>query len=595
MVPRALLKQQFQILRQTITGLCDRRIVYLPFNRNLPLDAAGTTRIHEFLQRAMGDGAIGICEPESALSLKLLGLDRATRKLESNEATDSTDYQKCSHKLIDLHLWLKENSKDIIDESDEVLNVRQQVVYTTGPQQDLHSGPLRCMVIQKTLGLLVSFLAKHKSEDLVSPFLIETREKSGFPSIRIQSDTARQCLQRFITDSIHDNDWPFPAHMKKSVTDFVISPKLSSSLLDSIRSDCSGEDGRVMDTILILRGLIGCDILMHSLKEKRWRVQYGLDLQRSKVAIPFRAKDTPSPKSEFGHPDVTILLTCLSYYYYGLQAEMISHVLQVLLSSDTPDLIYTNWLEQCWADVPSHLQTVQGINLQDEELIRTELFPLLQYNKAVVDFYLTVFVFPKHTKGFESKISTSGWDIAIEKPNLTTGFSGTNDGRFLLPTTITQIDRDAQLHTNAKVISCIVDKSVSSVECHPNFTGSKDLLKIIHDLPSRPTVILDVGAQILDLSNMELAKTWLEMPHHPKIKAAVFFDEHNNLLVRTLDGFILPLIDSPYSNGLDQCLIYLDEAHTRGTDLRIFDTQAAVMLGPKLNKDKLVQGMRSEP
>jgi hypothetical protein len=595
MVPRAQIKQQFQILRQTITGLCDRRVVYLPFNRNLPLDIAGVNRIHKLLRISMNNGTVGICEPESALSLKLSGVDKSMR-MELDSTTDSTEYQNIPRGLIQLHLWLHQHSKDIIDESDDVLNVKQQVVYTTGPPRDLNSCPLRCMVIQKVLGLLVQYLDKQSCDNTI--FLIERpwpREESRFPAIRIHSDSGQQALEQFIRASIHNNDWPLPAHMKASVADFVTSPNPSISLFHSIRKCCYVDDGRVMDTILILRGMIGCEILMHSLKERRWRVQYGLDLQRSKLAIPFRAKDTPSPRSEFGHPDVTILLTCLSYYYEGLHPDMMTHALQSLLSSDVPELTYTSWLTACWNDVPPSLRTVKGINLQDGELVRTQLFPHLQYNKAVIDFYLNTLVFPKHTKGFDSKISTSGWDLAITKPNPTTGFSGTNDGRFLLPTTITQIDRTSQLHTNAKVLSCILDKNISSVKCHPNFTKSGKLLKEIHNLPSRTTVILDVGAQILDLSNEEFAESWLATYRDdPTIKAAVFFDEKNNLLVLTMDGFILPLIDSPYSNRLDECLIYLDEAHTRGTDLRIPDTQAVVTLGPKLNKDKLVQGKPPE-
>jgi hypothetical protein len=42
---------------------------------------------------------------------------------------------------------------------------------------------------------------------------------------------------------------------------------------------------------------------------------------------------------------------------------------------------------------------------------------------------------------------------------------------------------------------------------------------------------------------------------------------------------------------MDQCLVYLDEAHTRGTDLKMPENyRAIVTLGPDLTKDRLVQG-----
>ncbi|MGG6495561.1 UNVERIFIED_CONTAM: DUF3645 domain-containing protein, partial [Bacteroidetes bacterium 56_B9] len=51
----------------------------------------------------------------------------------------------------------------------------------------------------------------------------------------------------------------------------------------------------------------------------------------TKLAVPYRAKDMPSPRSEFSHPDVVLFLTSLSYYYGGLGDEdlftALSHVL----------------------------------------------------------------------------------------------------------------------------------------------------------------------------------------------------------------------------------------------------------------------------
>ena len=33
------------------------------------------------------------------------------------------------------------------------------------------------------------------------------------------------------------------------------------------------------------------------------------------MAVPFRAKDVAADRTEFGHPDVALVLTQLSYYY----------------------------------------------------------------------------------------------------------------------------------------------------------------------------------------------------------------------------------------------------------------------------------------
>lgn len=75
--------------------------------------------------------------------------------------------------------------------------------------------------------------------------------------------------------------------------------------------------------LYLLRGLIAHNILLFSLMEKRWKVDYGLDLKRSLLAVPYRAKDSPAGKAEFSHPDVAITLTCLSYYYGGLEEHQL--------------------------------------------------------------------------------------------------------------------------------------------------------------------------------------------------------------------------------------------------------------------------------
>lgn len=47
--------------------------------------------------------------------------------------------------------------------------------------------------------------------------------------------------------------------------------------------------------ILLLRGLFAAGVLEFVFAKKRWRVNYGLDLSRSKLAVPYHAKDNVSP------------------------------------------------------------------------------------------------------------------------------------------------------------------------------------------------------------------------------------------------------------------------------------------------------------
>lgn len=94
------------------------------------------------------------------------------------------------------------------------------------------------------------------------------------------------------------------------------------------------------NTLLLLRGIIARGILGFVLGQKRWRVNYGLDPDRrapTGLAVPYRAKDSPSPRSEFSHPEVILLLTSLSYYYGGMSDDNLFIAFEHLLQSDQPD------------------------------------------------------------------------------------------------------------------------------------------------------------------------------------------------------------------------------------------------------------------
>jgi hypothetical protein len=125
----------------------------------------------------------------------------------------------------------------------------------------------------------------------------------------------------------------------------------------------------------------------------------------------------------------------------------------------------------------------------------------------------------------------------------------------------------------------------------------------------RINILLDVGAQMLELQNQELVEYWLLLEPEG-ISAAVFF-KGDDLSVLTKDprGWHVEAFEtSPYSQQLDRCVVYLDDAHTRGIDLKLpRNARAAITLGPKVRefarpldilglmlaqvtKDRLVQG-----
>jgi len=313
------------------------------------------------------------------------------------------------------------------------------------------------------------------------------------------------------------------------------------------------------------------------------------------LAVPYRAKDSPSPRAEFGHTDISICLTCLTYYYEGLTDTQLGDCFEQLMKTDNPNQEYEEWIKDCRDDLPETLHRLRGLNLEDPVQRNEHIFPRLRHCKAVIDFFLSTIVFPRHMKEFPHKLSTSGWDLAQHR---STGFSGTNDNRFLLPQMIKQIDLKAHIHTNAMGLNNLLREENSKVIHLPDAAKNiRGMLEHIRDKEPKARVLLDVGAQVLELQNQGVAELWLlQVDLRPEIEAAVFVDSKDDLRVLRRDGTVELLVSSPYLEQLDRCLVYLDEAHTRGTDLKLPPgSRAVVTLGPRLCKDKLMQGTWAHP
>jgi hypothetical protein len=302
----------------------------------------------------------------------------------------------------------------------------------------------------------------------------------------------------------------------------------------------------------------------------------------------------PSARSEFSHPDTAIALTCLSYYYCGLTDAQIHASFEELFLSDHAQEDYVQWIRDC-DDLSKSFKQLSGVNLRDKQQCSHELFPKLRFSKRLIDYYLEHLVFPKEMKEFSNKLSSSGWEIAREKYHPTTGFSGTNDSKYILPVPIKQCELQEQLSTNAEVLNCLLqpENSYMAIEYTPQLEtlDAEALLELAVGVEPPIRVLLDVGAQLLE-DNERIATSWLERVEDEDVHAVIFFHD-NDIFVLNRDGMKEPLLISPFAKQMDRCLVYLDEAHTRGTDLKMpADYRAIVTLGPDLNKDRLAQGMQ---
>jgi hypothetical protein len=584
-------KQMFQMLVSKLGGLLNRRIYHMPFSRALRLNKTDAASIGEMYQECMKDGGILLLQPEHILSFKLMGIECLL-----------TDQRSTGKSLLRTQHFFDTKSRDIVDESDENFSVKFELVYTMGAQAPIEMSPDRWSIIHTILGL-VSRYAKDVQSLMPTSIEVQDQQAGSFPRIRTLRADASDSLLEHLASHIRDQGISkFPLHnQSKSVRDavfrYITEAELTTDEITAVETGNFWTDS-TKNALLLVRGLIAGGVLRFAFGSKRWRVNFGLDLYRSprtKLAVPYRSKDSPSLRSEFSHPDVIIVLTSLTYYYGGLSDEELFDCFDHLLKSDQADVEYGEWVRTADPDLPGAFRQLVGINIKDRFQCVQHVFPALSFSKNVVDYFLAHLVFPKEMKQFPHKLSASGWDIGQVKSQPTTGFSGTNDSRHVLPLNVKHLDLDMQRHTNALVLAHLLqdENSVTLLPPRASEKGSdaEHLLKVVNNMEPPTRVILDVGAQILELNNFQVAEKWLGMSKEDSTKAVVFFNDDEELSVLDRRGCVELLQISPFAKQLGDCLIYLDEAHTRGTDLKLpRDYRAAVTLGANLTKDRLVQG-----
>ncbi|KAK7613359.1 hypothetical protein JOL62DRAFT_596589 [Phyllosticta paracitricarpa] len=559
-VPKALLVQTAQTLQARLGNLLGREVRHVPFSRKTPtaIDTIRTfLNIHRDVLECSG---VIVAQPEHVMSFSLSGIQRL-----------SDDRHAEAVQMVKAQKWMRKVSRDVLDECDFTLAVRTQLIYPSGRQTHVDGHPDRWELPEALLKLVQGHLWNLQQRFPRSIEVVYRRE-GGFPWIFFLRKDVEEALVSYLVEdvvlgrvptiSLQDSDF----ETLEAVRCFISKPQVDASSMRQVETIPQ----TIRKGIHQLRGLLVHRILLVALK-KRWNVQYGLHPLRDPIAVPYYAK--------------------------GLRES-----LQGLVKADDPSSKYDRWVESV-GSLPGSLREWKIVNIDDDAQL-IELWGHFRYSVVVIDYYLNHSVFPRHAKQFQTKIQASGWDIPYFDPQssnssrlaggppyraLTTGFSGTNDNRTMLPLTIKQDDLPGLLHTNADVLTYLLQPRNRGYFLAANCFGTQvSELELLEQLcTQRIRVLIDAGAQILEMDNKTLAKTWMSVDL--EAKAALYFKE-NKPFILYRNGNEVPLLASPFVDDLRECLVYLDEAHTRGTDLKLpGDATGALTLGLGQTKDHTVQ------
>ena len=585
----SLYDTNYSTLRYQLGRFLNHYIFTIPCARDHIIDNNMLISIFNIMKMAKNNGGIIVTVPEYIKSLQLKFFEACVNRKKIKKKINAKLFAECLNFEVN-------NAKDIIDEADAILHYKSQLIYTLGDQTVVDGHSNRWETITKLIKIVINICRnnqefyKYVQVDLhILPY--------QFPDIRFLSKPSQEFIDTLKTEilsAFYSNHFiKLPTGKYKLLEEYARNPSLSVDLIQKIKElQLDQNQYEILNTV---RGFIAFEIFVICFS-RRWRVEYGVNQKQSRLmAVPFRGKDVAADQTEFGHPDVAITQTILAYYHSGLSHDQLSLCFGKLdhLEDAERNRIFIDWRSSIYdTEIKERIPTsFKNINLSDINQ-KVNLFSTLEKHIQVINFYLFRIVFPKEAKQFPSKITRNSWSHVEEnRVNLVTGFSGTNDTSLLLPFNIIQNDLKELKGTNAHVLKCILNNnSYSSLP--REITADLLIEKLIKGHNGKmANVLLDVGALVIELSNEKVAKKWLLL--RKDAKGVVYFcSKKNELVVLSRSGKVKPLYHYNTQNELTKdFLVYLDEIHTRGTDLVLPDGSIAVVtLGARVTKDKFVQG-----
>lgn len=616
-----LLMEGYNFLHHTLTAsVLNRRLYLLPFHRSISLGDVEVSTLRYHLQRCMRTKGAVCVAPEHRLSLELKWFEMRISAGNDEDAASNTV-------LMDLQQIYGLPYCDVFDESDELLSHKYQLIYAVGECTELPAGQVRWAACQGVLHQI------QRSDDLMKamPFVRRTphstRGAGSFDDILLldgmdfevgSMKLMKLIAQKVLNDPPYIMSWMKDHPYRKEFLVFISNPEVTVDWLKA-KVEAKGDstdflfNSDRLDALLALRGILAFGLIILCLR-RRYRVEYGIDPRRGlgrRVAVPFRASDTPSERSEYAHPDALIMYTQLAYYYKGLTLTEFKEAIIALLSLGK---IAQRKTYKVWFDSGNQSMTdehrlelcrVEKVDPTNEALMAI-MHGIYQFNMAVIDFWLETCVFPRETAQFAGKIGANAFHIAKNMRGDIVGFSGTKDTQLLLPAQVSQQavpQLDDVQATDGKMIDLIMrNDNVISVGKDEGVLVSQGILKgvVEHGVHA----LIDAGACMAGMSNWQVAQAIIDVVRQQgehdegamavrlgggRLKGVVFYDAAEcTWIVSDWEGRKWALGSSPIHER--DAFVYFDENHCRGADMNLCDDACAlVTIGPGMCKDKLMQ------
>lgn len=95
-----------------LSGLAGRTVYFMPFSRKTYVDTQVLSQSQDLHKECVIHRGVLVAQPEHILSFRLMGIERSTLG------------DAVGPKLLEAQHWLDINARDVLDESDEILDVK---------------------------------------------------------------------------------------------------------------------------------------------------------------------------------------------------------------------------------------------------------------------------------------------------------------------------------------------------------------------------------------------------------------------------------------------------------------------------------------
>ena len=682
-----LLDELRDAMHQALTaGPLRRRIFELPFSRDVDLSLVeNVQKLLDTLITCAQSGGVLLVTPEHRLSLLLkyyelsIAVDAAgavvahgnhvgdesgrneDEDAESEEEDESdgrptgvpaarraTRRQEAMRRAVQLlEKVIKFPAIDLLDEADEILRHKYQLVYATGAVEELDKGPERWLVTMGLLRVLQESQEVHKffNDHDTAVWFVKSDEPHRFHNLRFLAasedwsrDLKRDFAELLVDEFLSTNFLPFELQILASLKEdelkhfkaFVLNPRAD---LEKDKKRSVPEFRKLPDSAqdfgVALRCMLTYGVLFHCL-EQTWQRNFGIDTRAAaalgqstrcasagkQLAKPFAAAHTPRERSEFSHVDVAICFTCVSLYWGGLADAQLRAAFEKLLNEgrNAAAQRYDRWTKLSRPTMERagdycSLDSWKKVDLSDEAQFE-KLKIHFSHNFETVNYFLERCVFPVETRQHSHSISANPWNLA-EGAGQTRGFSGTKDNKYVLPSPIEQQDLKELEHTDGKMMAVMTcNDRYYSAPCKlrdwreyltaalrtgraGRVDGGNFWRTSTEAEATVYSALIDAGGCMAGATNRQVAKFVLtNFNADQRFEGVNYHDAQlGGWTIMSRRNQVCELTrTSPIAPA--NCFTLYDEARTRGTDWKLSaDARALVTLSEGMVKDKLMQAI----